>query len=97
MPPPPSQPVRGDKRRLAAIALAVVVLFAGVAGWIAAHPGSYGHSQPGCVTVTIPSTTGGAMLQQCGSRARVMCRDAFRHHDRLSLLIRPQCRAAGLD
>jgi hypothetical protein len=96
LPPPQSQPVRGDKRRLAAIAVAVVILFAGVAAWTAAHPGGNGNSPAGCVSVTIPSTTGGALLHQCGLRARVMCRDAFRHHDRLSLLIRPPCRAAGL-
>jgi hypothetical protein len=96
LPPPPSQPVRGDKRRLAVIALAVVLLVAGVAAWSAAYPGSYGHSRAGCVSVTIPSTTGGAMLHQCGSRARVMCRGAFRQNNRLSLLIRPSCRAAGL-
>jgi hypothetical protein len=97
LPPPPPQPVRGDKRRLAAIALAVALLFAGVAVWSAVHPGGYGDSRGGCVSVTIPSTTGGAMLHQCGTRAEAMCRSAFRHHDRLSLLIRPPCRAAGLN
>jgi hypothetical protein len=96
LPPPPSLPARGDKRRLAAIALAVIILFAGVAAWTAVHPGGYGRSRAGCVSVTIPSTTGGAMLHQCGPRARIMCRSAFRHHDRLSLLIRPSCRTAGL-
>ena len=96
LPPPQSPPARGDKRRLAAIALAVIILFAGVAAWTAVHPGGYGRSRAGCVSVTIPSTTGGAMLHQCGSRAHAMCREASRHRDRLSLLIRPACRAAGL-
>ena len=95
-PPPPSQPVRGDKRRLAVIAAVVALIFAGVAAWSSAHPGRYDQSRAGCVTVTIPSTTGGALLHQCGAGARQMCRSAFRHHDRLSLLIRPPCRQAGL-
>jgi predicted small integral membrane protein len=95
-PPPPSQPVRGDKRRLAVIAVAIALLFAGIAVWSLAHPGRYDQSRAGCVTVTIPSTTGGALLHQCGTGARHLCRSAFRHHDRLSLLIRPSCRQAGL-
>ena len=86
--PPPPQPARGDKRRLVVIAAAIALVFAGVAAWSSAHPGSYGQSRAGCVTVTIPSTTGGALLHQCGSGARHLCRSAFGHHDRLSLLIR---------
>jgi hypothetical protein len=97
VPPPPSGPVRGDKRRLVVIAAAVALVFAGVAVWSSAHPGSYGQSRAGCVTVTIPSATGGGLLHQCGAGARHMCRSAFRHRDRLSLLIRPPCRQAGLD
>jgi len=96
LPPPPAQPVRGDKRRLVVTAIAVALFFAGVAAWSAVRPGAYGQSRAGCVTVTIPSSTGGALLHQCGTRARIMCRSAFRRHDRLSLLIRPPCREAGL-
>ena len=95
-PPPPATPVRGDKRRLVVIVLAAALILAAVAAWSAAHPGAYGQSRAGCVSVTIPSSTGGALLHQCGARARVTCRGAFRHHDRLALLIRPACRAAGL-
>jgi len=95
-PPPPSQPVRGDKRRLVVILAAIALLFAGVAVWSSVHPGRYDQSRAGCVTVTIPSTTGGALLHQCGTGARHLCRSAFRHHGRLSLLIRPPCRQAGL-
>jgi hypothetical protein len=96
LPPAPSQPVRGAKRPLVVTAIAVALFFAGVAAWTAFSPGAYGQSRAGCVTVTIPSSTGGALLHQCGARARVMCRSAFGHHDRLSLLIRPSCREAGL-
>jgi len=96
VPPPPAQPVRGDKRRLAVIGLAAALVLAGVAAWSAVRPGSYGQSRAGCVTVTIPSSTGGALLHQCGTRAQHMCRSAFGRRDRLSLLIRPSCRSAGL-
>jgi len=94
--PPPAQPVRGDKRRALALALAVALVLAAVALWTAVRPDAYSQARPGCVTVTIPSATGGALLHRCGPRARAMCRAAFAHHDRLSLLTRPPCRAAGL-
>ena len=96
-PPPPSQPVRGDKRRLVVIVAAIALVLAGVAVWSSAHPGRYDQSRAGCVTVTIPGPTGGGLLHQCGAGARRMCRGAFRQHDRLSLLIRPPCQQAGLD
>lgn len=96
VPPPPAKPVRGDKRRLALIGLAVAIVLASVAAWSAVRPGSYGQSRAGCVTVTIPSSTGGALLHECGAGARHMCRSAAGRHDRLSLLIRPSCRRAGL-
>ncbi len=96
VPPPPAQHVRGDKRRLALIGLAIALALAAVAAWSAIRPGSYGRSGAGCVTVTIPSSTGGALLHQCGAGARVLCRAAFGHDDRLSLLIRQPCREAGL-
>jgi hypothetical protein len=78
------------------MAIAVALFFAGVAAWTAVSPGAYGQSRAGCVTVTIPSSTGGALLHQCGTRARILCSSAFRSRDRLSLLIRPPCREAGL-
>jgi hypothetical protein len=95
-PPPPAHSVPGDKRRLLVIVLAVTLVFAAAAIWTALRPGAYEQPGTGCVTVTIPSTTGGTLLHGCGTRARVMCRRAFAGHDRLSLLTRPPCRTAGL-
>ena len=60
------------------------------------QPGSYGRSSHGCVSVVEPSSTGGAILHQCGAAARALCRSAFSHATRLDLLTRPQCRLAGL-
>jgi hypothetical protein len=95
-PPPPAHPVRGDQRRLLVIVIAVTLMVATALMWSALRAGAYGQARAGCVTVTIPSTTGGALLHGCGPRARVMCRRAFARHDRLAELTRPPCRAAGL-
>ncbi len=92
--PAPSEP--GRRRWLAAVICAVAALAVVAGVWSATQRGSYGQSRAGCVTATIPSTTGGALMHGCGARARAMCEHAFRHRDRLSLLIRPACRQAGL-
>jgi len=99
--PFPTQPsarrlTRRAKRRLAWIGgIAAAVVIAGVI-WAALSPGSYGGSRAGCVTVTVPSSTGGGLLHACGSDAKAMCRHAFARTDKISLLARPQCRRAGL-
>jgi hypothetical protein len=86
-----------NRRWAITIAAAVVaLLIAGSALWAAFAPGSYGHSRAGCVTTSVPSTTGGALVHACGDRARALCSSAFRHEDKLSRAVRPQCRAAGL-
>ena len=85
-----------DKRRiLLACALVVAVLVA-VGIWAAVRPGAYGRSSNGCVTVNMPSSTGGALIHECGQAAKTMCKRAFIATDKVSLLTRPQCRLAGL-
>jgi hypothetical protein len=74
----------------------VVILVASVSAWAATSPGSYDRSAHGCVNVVEPSSTGGAILHECGAAARALCRSAFQHTSRLDLLTRPQCRLAGL-
>jgi len=85
-----------DKRILAVTGIMLLLVLAGTGIWAAVIPGSYGSSRHGCVTVTLPSTTGGALIHQCGDGARAMCRHAFASTDRVSMLTRPQCRLAGL-
>jgi len=87
---------RRDKRVMAVAGAVVVAVLGGVGAWAASDPGSYGQSHGGCITVSMPSTTGGALLHQCGASARVTCRSAFARHDKIALLTRPQCRLAGL-
>ena len=86
---------RRQKRIFAAGGAALVAVLGGVGVWAATDPGSYGRSGNGCVNVTVPSTTGGALLHDCGAAAQALCEHAFAHHDRISLLARPQCRLAG--
>jgi hypothetical protein len=95
-PPPVDSPARGDKRRLAVILASLVLVLGLVGAWAAVRPGSYGGSRAGCVTVTVPSSTGGGLLHECGARARALCEHALHHRDKLALLTRPQCRKAGL-
>jgi len=85
-----------QKRVFAIVGCLVIILVAGVSAWAATSPGSYDRSAHGCVNVVEPSSTGGAILHECGAAARALCRSAFRHTSRLDLLTRPQCRLAGL-
>ena len=88
---------RPRRRRAAVIAMVtVVVLVAGSAWWAVAVPGTYGRSHAGCVTASVPSTTGGGLMHACGDKAKSLCRMSFSRTDRLSKALRPECRAAGL-
>jgi len=93
-----AQPGRGRRRWRAAVIAAViaVVLVAGSVWWAVAAPGTYGRSHAGCVTASVPSTTGGGLVHACGDKAKSLCRVSFTRTDRLSEALRPQCRAAGL-
>jgi hypothetical protein len=87
---------RRQKRVFAVVGGLLIVLAAGAGIWAAVSPGSYGRSSHGCVNVVEPSSTGGAVLHQCGGAAQALCRSAFAHSSKLDLLTRPQCRLAGL-
>ena len=92
-------PGSGRRRRRRAAVVAVViaaVLVAGSVWWAVAAPGTYGRSHDGCVTASVPSTTGGGLVHACGDKAKSLCRVSFTRTDRLSRALRPQCRAAGL-
>ena len=84
------------KRILAIVGGAVILVLAGLGIWGAVAPDTYAGSGHGCVSVTVPSSTGGATLHYCGSQARSFCQGAFRSQDQISLRARPQCVLAGL-
>jgi hypothetical protein len=75
-----------------------VVLATGVSlgVWSAVGSDRYGPSVNGCVNVTIPNSTGGATLHNCGADARNFCKKSFADSDPISLRGRPQCVLAGL-
>lgn len=94
---PRAEQVTGrDKVRIAAVVAAILLVLAAIAVWAAVRPGSYGSSKNGCVTVTVPSTTGGDQIHQCGSGALTLCKKAYAGSDKVSALTRPQCRLAGI-
>jgi hypothetical protein len=86
---------RQQKRVFAVVGLIVLAVLGGAGAWAATSPGSYGRSRAGCVNVTVPSSTGGAILHDCGAAAQALCHRAFTHTDRIAVLARPQCRLAG--
>jgi hypothetical protein len=94
--PAAEQVTRRDKRRITAVAAAILLVLAAVAVWAAFRPGTYGSSKDGCVTVTLPSSTGGALIHQCGAQARSLCKRAYADTGKAAMLTRPQCRLAGL-
>src|SRR2546430_16955155 len=67
-----------QKRIFAVAAVLVVVLFGGLAAWGATAHDTYGSSGHGCVSVTVPNSTGGAVLHYCGSRAQALCQAPVR-------------------
>ena len=94
--PPAEQVTSRDKRLIVVVVAAVLLVMAAVGVWAAVRPGSYGSSKDGCITVTVPSSTGGGLLHQCGQPAKATCQRAFAGTDKISVLTRPQCRLAGI-
>lgn len=78
--------------------IVAVVLAAGLAIgiWSAVSSDPYGTSANGCVSLTLPSTTGAGTLHYCGAQAKAFCRNSFAKADPVSLAARPQCNLAGL-
>ncbi len=87
---------RRHKQMMAAVGGLVAAGLAGVGIWSATSPGSYDRSRDGCITVNVPSSMGGSIMHDCGTRAQAICQAAFARHDTVSRLIQPQCRLAGL-
>ena len=83
-----------QKRIFAITAVVVVVLFGGLAAWGATAHDTYGTSGHGCVSVTVPNSTGGAVLHYCGSKAQSFCQASFRSRDQV-LAARPAAVRAG--
>jgi hypothetical protein len=85
-----------EKRVARIVGVALLLIFGGVGAWAATDSGSYGRSRDGCINVNTPSSTGGAIMHECGAQARSMCATAYAGDDELARLTRPQCRLAGI-
>ena len=93
----PTAPLsRRQKRFMAAAGALLIAVIAGVSAWALSSPGSYDRSRDGCVTINLPSSTGGGIEHQCGAAARAMCRDAFTRSGGNALAVQRQCRLAGI-
>lgn len=87
---------RRQKRGFAIVGIVVVLVFAGLAVWGSLVHDSDATSAHGCVSVTVPSSTGGSTFHYCGAQARSFCESAYKNQDQVSLRARPQCVLAGL-
>jgi hypothetical protein len=74
----------------------VVAACAAVGIWSAVSSDPLATSANGCVSVTIPSSTGGQIAHYCGTQADVLCREAFAKTDATSVAEQKQCNLAGL-
>ncbi len=84
-------------KRIVYLIVAVVIAAGAALGiWSAVSSDPYGTSANGCVSLTLPSSTGAGSLHYCGSQAKAFCRASFAKSDPVSLAARPQCDLAGL-
>ena len=84
------------KRIVYLIVAAVVAAGVAIGVWSAVSHDTYATSANGCVSVTVPSSTGGGTIHYCGAQAVTFCRGSFAKSDAVSLAARPQCDLAGL-
>ena len=84
-------------KRIVYLVVALVVA-AGVAigVWSALSHDPLATSANGCVSVTVPSSTGGGLIHYCGAQAKTFCRYSYANFDSISLAARTQCDLAGL-
>ena len=78
------------------ISVSALVIFAAVGLWSGLHRGSYDQSRNGCINLSVVSSTGGAVIHACGSKARTICKTAYARTGSQSRLTRAQCKLAGI-
>jgi hypothetical protein len=86
---------RREWRALSVVGAAVVLAGAGVGIWELATPGG-GEGGRGCVSVVVPSSTGGGTITHCGAGAKSWCAAEATAHGPLAQLARSACRRADL-
>ena len=84
-------------KRIVYLVLGLVVAACAAVGiWSAVSSDPLATSANGCVSVTIPSSTGGQIAHYCGAQAKTLCRQAFANVDATSVAEQKQCVLAGL-
>src|SRR3984957_13687726 len=84
-------------KRIVYLVVAVVVAACAAVGiWSAVSSDPLATSANGCVSVTIPSSTGGQIAHYCGTQAKSLCRQAFVNADPTAVAEQKQCVLAGL-
>ena len=84
------------KRIVYLVVALVVAACAAVGIWSAVASDPLATSANGCVSVNIPSATGGQIGHFCGAQAKTLCRQAFAAADQTALAEQKQCELAGL-
>lgn len=79
------------------LVLAVVLAACAAVGiWSAVSSDPLATSANGCVSMTVPSSTGGSIEHYCGAQARAFCRQSFASSGPSAAAARKQCDLAGL-
>jgi hypothetical protein len=85
------------KKRIVYLVLGLVVAACAAVGiWSAVTGDPLATSANGCVSVNIPSATGGQIGHFCGAQAKTLCRQAFAATDQTAVAEQKQCDLAGL-
>jgi hypothetical protein len=84
-------------KRIVYLVVAVVVAACAAIGiWSVVSNDPLATSANGCVSVNIPSSTGGQIAHYCGAQAKALCRQAFAAANPTAVLEQRQCDLAGL-
>ena len=86
---------RSERRAGWAVAVAVVVIGAGLGLWQVISGGGAAPKGP-CVSINIASSTGGAFVSHCGADARTWCAAEAKATGEVAGQARAACRRKGL-
>ena len=88
-----SRPLSSRQRWIVAAVLAAVI---GGSIWAVLGSNAAPVSSAGCVSVVVPSSTGGGVLERCGAAARSWCASELARPDAIAARVEAQCRLAGI-
>jgi hypothetical protein len=84
------------RRNVYLVVAVVLAACAAIGIWSAVTSDPLATSANGCVSVNIPSATGGQIGHFCGAQAKALCRQAFAATDATAVAEQRQCVLAGL-